>query len=271
MTPDWLVPRRKMKLLNLGDMSTWPPEATKLLRENETLLVVDRIIESLTGGQSLSSPYNGVKNPLSNIVDIMKYEISKTFSWYEIACFHCSRMTRDEIASVYKTGLRSLSGDLLSERVMARITAGNFTIEQGELLLENNSSSVKTRQDEGVCFSNSPEHVIDTTFGNFSRYWGGEALFTHHENDIVLSKILRSIGDPVIFGFKIPLHERAKNTQRYKNNTDLVEYMIAHYLRQRRTDGVAMPPVCVPWCYTLVAGPVTPDAHITIENHIFKD
>lgn len=142
---------------------------------------------------------------------------------YAIAGWHCTRLTKEEAASISADGLQPPNATMLNRRIDALVAAGSLTPQIAISLKAHNQASERSR--EGMtwfCFY-PPRLAGERGIDRFFRHWGGEALYNSHENNPTTSPLLRAIGTPCIVEADVPISLLAKHD-------NLAETMVRRFL-----------------------------------------
>ncbi len=187
----------------MGDEETWPADIRALFADNFEALcsfeAEDRRIQDLKykTWQGASEP----ANPFRGAYDSTIARASMLAADMPIVGRHCTRLHDDEIAEISRTGMETLSLDLLTRRVSARVDAGDLTAAQGAMLIsENYVNDDDCGHRLGMlwfCLDvdlEKDQHGVE----EFFRFWGGESLYHRHYEDEGVRSLLRSIGTPCI-------------------------------------------------------------------------
>lgn len=121
--------------------------------------------------------------------------------------FHCTRFHEAEIEIIKEQGLKPLSENLAYGRVRRLQKIGSIPDQVASRLLSENSVNNKCGNRLGrlyFIFSTSTLKCEGAVFRLLSN-WGGEALYSTHENDPEVALVLKSIGRPCIVQAAVPI------------------------------------------------------------------
>ncbi|WP_149907996.1 hypothetical protein [Mesorhizobium sp. SARCC-RB16n] len=122
--------------------------------------------------------------------------------------FHYTRMTDDEVAALWSTGIVTTSLGFLKERVAQQVAAGKLTPEQGQRIV---SKSALGRQGEldnrsGFWTVAAPVSPGDNAAKSLVDHWGGEgAYWAFGAEEPEMLELLKSIGCGRIIEIAVPL------------------------------------------------------------------
>lgn len=200
--------------LSFDDEDTWPPSIVDLLRSRLPMLSayeserkrIDRLAERDPSMRCFPPP-----NPRKHERDSVLSSIGQAIAEGQALGYHCTRLCEDEIEEVLTGGLRPLTPELVADRIRRRKACGDLSPEDAQLLLSNNLADDRQRQEKRtgrlwlVLTWNSLRGESDVwrLFG----LWGGEALYSCHEGDPRMRKILQNLGVPCLIEVAVPLKD----------------------------------------------------------------
>ena len=177
-------------LLDLDSPSSWPPPLTAYLDEHHDVF---RAWEAKTG--QASAP----------LFDVAIHGLRDVLQAYEIRGWHCTRLTDAEADEVLRDGMHLPNVETLTRRIEALAKTNLIEPEIALRLKSENWADEKNRAGMvWFCFF-PPRKADEYGIGPFFRHWGGEALYRHHQDDPVISPILRRIGTPRLVEADIPI------------------------------------------------------------------
>lgn len=185
----------------LDCLETWPMKVIELIEKNIDLYKAfmefekdmdKKLIDDFS--LRLSRP----KNPYFFEWNSFIGKISKEIQRLDFVGFHCTRLTKEEIANIKKSGLQPLSSDLINKKLLSLLDSGTIDMNTYHFLLENNLSQENNRKGRiWFFFCIDTLNDVDGLYRLF-RSWGGEAIYNNNENLKEVSKTLSSIGKPCI-------------------------------------------------------------------------
>ena len=119
--------------------------------------------------------------------------------------YHCTRLTVEEINNIRTNGMILQNSSSLKARI-ARL-------QDKAIINDITAQSLKTKNKAGdsnranmlwFCFF-EPFIAGEGGISRFFRYWGGEALYSLHEDTIDTSVDLQRIGIPCVIKVKVPI------------------------------------------------------------------
>jgi hypothetical protein len=114
-------------------------------------------------------------------------------------------LTREEIEGLRVSGLILQNSASLNSRIDTLLQDNIVSHEIAELLKSRNQSNDSNRVNKlWFCFF-EPYLAGECGIGRFFRSWGGEALYSLHEDNPITGEVLRSIGIPCIVKANIPI------------------------------------------------------------------
>ena len=125
-----------------------------------------------------------------------------------IVAYHCTRLTRDEIAVINQEGLRCHDDDAVRERFAVRVQADDLSAAQAERLLSRRRVRAESGAHDGKLWATLSQHALteEQGFCNPLMFWGGEAIL--ELNDDIHSR-LATIGTACIVEFSAPVARAA--------------------------------------------------------------
>lgn len=172
----------------LDSIKTWPASIHAVLASEEARLRLhteeERRLDDLARSDVLLRIHRPA-NPHKDVWDQTAEKVRQLVSSYPVVGFHCSRLTPEEIADVRSNGLRPLSRALTCERI-DRLVRQNLVSPAvaAPLKRPDHSRGAKLARREGLI---SFFHCLSTLrrdaggLYRLLRYWGGEAVYGHHE------------------------------------------------------------------------------------------
>ena len=133
------------------------------------------------------------------------YGLEAMLRQYALVGWHCTRLTEDEIASIWSDGMHPPDAAMLHRRIDAVVAAG--------LLQRNHAIRLKAEHQADdpwragrvwFCFY-PPFRAGEFGIERFFRHWGGEALYNSHEDDVETGGALAAIGRPCIIEVLVPI------------------------------------------------------------------
>jgi hypothetical protein len=124
---------------------------------------------------------------------------------YAITGWHCTRLTRAEIAAIISNGMGLPDAAMLNRRIDAVVDAGLITEPVARRLKAENQAHESMRADRvWFCFF-PPRLGGKNGIERFFRSWGGEALYNSHERDAVTGVAISSVGVPCLVEADVPI------------------------------------------------------------------
>jgi hypothetical protein len=119
--------------------------------------------------------------------------------------WHCTRLTKDEIASIWSGGMQLPDVAMLHQRVDALVDAGGLLGGLANRLKGEHQADDPFRAGMvWFCFY-PPRHAGEHSIERFFRHWGGEALYNTHEDDPETGAAIGTIGLPCIVEALVPI------------------------------------------------------------------
>lgn len=168
-------------LIDVEDESTWPSECMAVLEETLTWL---------PGYQ------DGAVDP--RICPEVE-RVNALLAEHSVICFHCTRLTQDEILEIGRSGLKLQTPELMDGRIERRVAAGDLSIATAQILKQSHHAGDEYRRNR-IWFANTKSTLQDGgAVHRLFRSWGGEALYLgHEEGRSSASRELSAIGHPCI-------------------------------------------------------------------------
>lgn len=177
-------------LLDLDRPSSWPAALTTYLDEHHDVF---RAWETKTGQAS------------ARLFDAAIYGLRHVLRAYEIRGWHCTRLTDAEADEVVRHGIHLPNVERLTCRIEVLAKTGLIEPQIALRLKSKNSADEENRVGKvWFCFF-PPGKAGEREIGPFFRHWGGEALYRCHEDNPVISPILRRIGTPRLIEADVPI------------------------------------------------------------------
>src|SRR5208282_2990106 len=137
--------------------------------------------------------------------DAAIYGLRDVLQPYAIIGWHCTRLTKTEIASIISTGMQLPDAAILKRRIDALLNAGLIGESVATRLKTENQAHESTRAGMiWFCFF-PPRHAGESGIERFFRHWGGAALDNSHEGDPETGMAIKSIGVPCIVEADVPI------------------------------------------------------------------
>ena len=177
--------------LEIDDLSSWPADFLDILNENKKLLVEYHLKESAIDNECRDNVFLRIKPPINpfrkkyeEIVDSLEEVLIK----YSLLAYHCTRLTKEEIATIKSNGMKVLSNDFINKK-LANLIPKYLSDEQYKYIFDkkctNPDGSFDLSHRAGriwFCPNRSTlkeEHSVYRLF----KSWGGEAVYVDLEND----------------------------------------------------------------------------------------
>ncbi|HEU5375813.1 MAG TPA: hypothetical protein VFV38_10270 [Ktedonobacteraceae bacterium] len=181
-----------MKVLDLTDFSTWPPEIISHLDKYHSLY-----LDWESGiHQSSGFEYDSAIEELKELV---------RFSGYAMRGYHCTRLTEAEMQAILANGMSLPNLTMLRKRIADVAAAEMLEGSIVQRLMSDNQANDANRV--GIiwfCFF-PPRNAGQWGIESFFRSWGGEALYNSHNDDPATGPVLAKIGIPCIIEALVPL------------------------------------------------------------------
>lgn len=184
-------------IIDLNNYKTWPGILTDYLEERTAFF------EKFCGG-SISYRDSG---QLARVYDQIVVDVKSILRPYKILGYHCCRLTELEIDAIKTEGMFLPNPTTLLKRVEKLVETGVIGKDVAHKLIKENDAADQYRRDIlWFCFF-QPYIASESGIGSFFRFWGGEALFRSHEDNIITGPILKQIGTPAIVEASLPLKD----------------------------------------------------------------
>lgn len=205
-----------MRELILKYPSKWPSALLNFLKQN----------------QSIFHKWENDRNNINVIEFDIKYqELRRILDLYYLVGWHCTRLTDYEIINIKTYGMVTPSLDFLSKRIENLIDLGEITEKLGEIFKNSNRYQEKNNM-HNIWFQFDEPNTLDEDANyRLLRRWGGEALYSEHENDKERKGILEKIGHPCVIFARIPVKFLSKDG----SITEKVYKIFLNYANKRRT------------------------------------
>jgi hypothetical protein len=141
------------------------------------------------------------------------------------------------------SGIPLNSGIQLLARIANAEAEGHLTASEAQALSAKHSADAHDRANRLPFFAAPPAGAHESGVRDFFTFWGGEALYNHHEHDSHLGPLLRRTGTPVIIEANLPI-------AKLESPTSLAGTFVYHYASQQ---GCEVSPSCL-----------SHDAHLTV-------
>jgi hypothetical protein len=200
--------------IEVEEQQTWPREFLGDAIANRSLVVsyqLERQRIDRLGWEDVSvrinPPANQYEPEYTQLVD----RLEPILVPHRIVGYHCTRLTRTEIADISARGMRVLSAALVQERLDRSVKRSDLTVADYEYLKisEVVGSNLKNMNGNRTgmswfCPNRSTLRISSGVYRLF-RSWGGEAIYCGLEGDVRIADVLRRIGTPCIVKCAIPL------------------------------------------------------------------
>ena len=184
-------------LLDLDSPSSWPAELRTYLDEHHELFLA---WETKPGRVS------------SEAFDKALYGLRDILQAYEILGWHCTRLTDAEVDEIMRDGMELPNAEMLTRRIDALVKANVIDPDVARRFKSKNEAGEEYRAGMvWFCFY-PPGNQGEYGIGRFFRHWGGEALYACHEDDPVMSTVLRCTGTPRLVEADVPISLLNKDT-----------------------------------------------------------
>lgn len=204
----------KVKDVELERPESWPDDVRRLIDENRDILIsyqnerqrIDRL-----GWDDIQVRIHPPTNQYRLEYERLVACIERLLCGNRLVGYHCTRLLPAEIDSIRKGGLRTLSTDLVTERLCALVDSGKMHPEQRRFILESTILRSHLANQHGnrtgmlwLCPNRSALRDANGVHRLF-RSWGGEALYAGFEDEPYIANVLTTIGQPAIVKCAIPL------------------------------------------------------------------
>jgi hypothetical protein len=133
------------------------------------------------------------------------YGLRDALQPYAISGWHCTRLTKPEIATIISTGMQLPDAAMLNRRIDALLNAG-FVSETVANRLKTENQAHESNRAGMIWFCFFPPRLAgEQGVARFFRHWGGEALYNSHENDPETGVAIKSIGVPCLVEADVPI------------------------------------------------------------------
>lgn len=214
--------------LCLDDEATWPFVVLKMLADGFAALEqyerrrisLDELdtFERLLLGQDA--------NPFRVERDQIISDIQDAIFHRDLLGYHCTRIAHDEAALLLDDGLQPLTPELISNRIRARVSAGDLNDQQADRLIREGDATNDRRAGRiWFCFTRAllrDESGVGFPLG----LWGGEATYGSHHYNLEIFSALRRIGFAAIVEAAVPI-------PRIETFMTVSERLVAAYLGRR--------------------------------------
>jgi len=191
-------------------IESWPSSVLNILDNNRKL--IKRYLDEETRVELLSRENVEIRcfppcNPYKQQYLEVDQKITEILMAHSFIGFHATRLTQQEISNIMLDGLQPLTPKLVEQKTNILRRDNHISTHQAELIIQNNSSHKKYRQNMVWVFhcvsSLTDSGGLDNLFG----YWGGEAIHRHFKEDKGSSLDLKQIGQPCIVVCLLPGNE----------------------------------------------------------------
>jgi len=212
--------------VEIEDQKSWPPDFVTGVTTNRPLIIayqrersrIDRLCQDDVMAR-IHPPINKHKAAYADLVE----RLEQLLLLHRLVAFHCTRLTPQEVEEIKTGGLRLLTKDLVKRKLDRCHAHGHITRDTYEYLqasesIADNVGDVHAHRSGMIwfCPNRSTLRECSEVYRLF-KSWGGEAIYSGHEQDANVSNVLTGIGIPCIVKCAIPF-ERAE--QFYTNFTE---------------------------------------------------
>ncbi|WP_256647064.1 hypothetical protein [Thermomonas paludicola] len=193
---------------------TWPAAVRVLVEENREDLIayqrergrIDRL-----GCTEVRVRMDPPINPHRAGYDTVLARTEALLSGHRLVGYHCTRLTRAEVCRVRRDGLRTLSPELMRERLESLVDDREISAAQCRFFLDHPILHTHLSNRHGtrtglvwLCPNRSTLREPTGVYRLF-RSWGGEALYAGFEDDPSVVAVLTALGRPAIVKCAVPL------------------------------------------------------------------
>ena len=137
--------------------------------------------------------------------DTATQTLGEALQSYALRGYHFTRLTKDEVAGVIKSGMALSGTGLLLRRIAAQVATGGISAADAAIFLAKNQAHERNRVGMlWFCFY-PPQEVRESGVKSLLGHWGGEALYNTHAEDPSLGPLLKSIGSPAVVEADVPV------------------------------------------------------------------
>lgn len=211
----------------LESQETWPIELIKFLKDKSVQLMEYAQYEENYIKRGCNSEddisYRWEQNPWLWEQEQAIEKISILLESTTLRGWHCTRLTKSEIEHITKNGMQLPNLKMLEDRISRLQAEGKIYDRIAKEIKNKNYADETSRKDKiWFCFF-SPRLAHQSGLEKFFRYWGGEALYRAHQEDLETKNILMNIGQPCLIEVDVPISALGQRTC-------LAEKIIRRYL-----------------------------------------
>jgi hypothetical protein len=193
--------------------STWPEEFLGEARKHRSLIInyqrerqrIDRMVQDDVIGRSFP-PANRHEPDYRALVS----RLDALLMPHRLVGYHCTRLTPQEIAWIKAEGMRTLSVELVHEKIRQCVSGGHLTPDQGDFLVRHKFQMAALSDRHGsrtgmthFCANSSTLRISWDVFRLF-RSWGGEATRGSPAGHPEILREIAHIGTPCVVKCAIP-------------------------------------------------------------------
>lgn len=197
--------------ISVDDEDSWPGQVLRLFEQSVAALQdqahwKDELEKRLADGDDnarWSPPFDPFRDQVDTALDEIDHELVK----HRVVGFHCCRFLDSEKKLVLRDGMRTLSPQLVGDRIKLAVAEGCLSSEQARVL-ESHALLNETRGSRlGLAWFIFGRTTFQTHKSNLHYLldqWGGEAIY-FSEAGIGLEGVLAKIGRPTVVEAEIPV------------------------------------------------------------------
>jgi hypothetical protein len=193
--------------------STWPEEFLAEAHKERSLVIdyqqerqrIDRLVRENVIGRTFP-PSNRYEPEFRDLVS----QLDTILMPHRLVGYHCTRLTPREIAGIKTEGMRTLSPNLVQEKIRGCVSDGYLTSDRGDFLLQHDFqiSALSDRHGRRTgmtwfCPNRSTLRIPSLVYRLF-RYWGGEATRGGPAGHPDILREIEHIGMPCIVKCAVP-------------------------------------------------------------------
>ena len=185
----------------LDSIGTWPTSIQDLLTSEEeglrSYLQEEQRLDHLAECDVILR-IRRPANPHRFVWDRTVERVRQLACAHAVVGFHCARLVQTEVDDIRANGLRPPSPCFALQRVDRLVQQGSISQAGAQAIRERNEASADNREGR-ICFFHCLSTLRDESgLYRLFRWWGGEALYCHHEADSPARDDLRRSGMPCI-------------------------------------------------------------------------